>query len=275
MPSPPPCTGLGRQCREVAVTLRVADLDDDSQTLQDAAATWILGHTERITMGKPYVKDAELLVDAVVHVPCKHLRLPGDQPLPASPNGVAEAAPKDRSDVWCAAHGFRGRLPRSSLGHDGYNRNGFRRGDGKFRVVFKGRQRVLELPLKRAARRALPVVETDNPCWDAPCRTADNTMGAACCRDLTLDVVVPKANRRLEALLRARRPPYLCKVTRTDATTVECEVISACGYLAEDGVHCVLHDRLLPNGRPAKPSICFEWPDLDPDDAGHPGCALL
>lgn len=255
--------------------MRVADLEDDSQTLQDAAATWLLGHTERITMGKPYVKGDELLVDAVVHVPCKHLRLPDDRPLPASPNGVREETGGGRPVVRCAAHGFRGSLPRASLAHEGDNRNGFHRRDRKFQIVFKGRQRALNLPLKRAARRALPVLETENPCWSAPCRTADNTTGAACCRDLTLDVVLPKTDRALEDLLRSRRPPYLCKVTRTNDTTVECEVISACGYLGDDGVNCVLHDRLLPNGRSAKPSICFEWPDLGPDDEGHPGCTLV
>lgn len=270
MPHAPPCTGLGRHCRELPLTLRVADLEDDSPTLQDAAATWLLGHTERITMSKPYRRAGELLVDATVHVPCKHLRLAGDRPVPASPDGSRRADP-----VRCAAHGFRGRMPATTLTHDGDNRDGFRRAPDRFQVVFKGRQRVLRLPVKRAAERALPVLNTANPCWAVPCRTADNTEGAACCRDLTLDVVLPISDTELEALLRARRAPYLCKVNRTNETTVECEMISACGYLADDGVNCVLHDRTLPNGRPAKPSICYEWPDLGPDDTGHPGCALL
>jgi len=271
MAAPPPCSALGKQCRELQLTLRIADLEDDSQTLQDAAATWLLGHTERITTGKPYRKRDELLVDVVVHVPCKHLRLAGDRPVPASTDGTNPGS----DPVRCAAHGFHGRLPTTTLTHDGDNRNAFRRTHDKFEIVYKGRQRVVELPLKHAARRALPVIETANPCWAAPCRTADNTMGAACCRDLTLDVVLPLSDEELEALLRARRSPYLCKVNRTNETTVECEMISACGYLANDGVNCVLHDRVLPNGRPAKPSICYEWPDLGPDDTGHPGCALI
>ena len=134
---------------------------------------------------------------------------------------------------------------------------------------------MLPLRVKRAARRALPVVQGANPCLDAPCRTADNTRGAACCRDLTLEVEAPNTEPELERLLRARRSPYLCKVNRTDDQTIECEAISACGYLdPSDGVSCVLHDRVLPNGRSAKPSICWEWPDIGPDEVTHPGCAL-
>ena len=77
------------------------------------------------------------------------------------------------------------------------------------------------------------------------------------------------------ALLRARRSPYVCKVERADADVIECEVISACGYLTADGINCVLHDRRRPDGRPAKPRVCSRWPDLGPDDVGHPGCVLL
>jgi hypothetical protein len=47
-------------------------------------------------------------------------------------------------------------------------------------------------------------------------------------------------------------------------------MISACGYLDEDGLNCRLHGRLRPDGRPAKPDLCSEWPD---DGKGlHPGC---
>jgi len=131
------------------------------------------------------------------------------------------------------------------------------------------------LPLKRAAQKALPVLRNGNPCVDAPCRTADNKHGAACCRDLQLDVLVSEFDEYTEALLRSRKSPYLCKVSRDTPETMECEVISACSYLESDGISCALHDRVLPNGRLAKPSICYEWPDLGPDDTGHPGCPLL
>ena len=69
--------------------------------------------------------------------------------------------------------------------------------------------------------------------------------------------------------------PYLCKVKREDELTLECEAISACEYLDADSVRCCLHDRLLPNGRPAKPSLCSKWPDVEPDETGHTGCRLL
>ena len=114
-----------------------------------------------------------------------------------------------------------------------------------------------------------------NPCAGAPCRTADNRQGAACCRDLTLDVVLPAYDTHAEALLETRKAPYVCKVTRMTEDIVECEVISACGYLGADEVSCQLHDRLRPDGSPAKPSICSDWPDIDHPDDGHPGCRLL
>jgi hypothetical protein len=140
--------------------------------------------------------------------------------------------------------------------------------------VQDGRVESIPLATRPKPRRALPTLQS-NPCVGAPCRTADNTMGAACCRDLTLDVVIPAYDMHSEELLAARKAPYLCKVTRVSEDIVECETISACGYLDTDGVSCGLHDRVRPDGQPAKPSICSEWPDLDPGDTGHPGCRLI
>lgn len=244
------------------MTLRIADLREDGQTFWDAAATWLLGHVERIAMGEPYVRDRLLLVDAVIRVPCKHLT--------SAATGANGGTPRAR----CRVHGFEGSLPAEARAPA--DRPGrFRDSGGRYVVVFKGRRRALELPLTRAAARALPVVQNGNPCTEAKCRTADNTCGAACCRDLTLDVMVRESDTFTEALLRSRKSPYLCKVERADDERIECEVISACGYLKADGISCALHDRLLPNGRQAKPSICWDWPDLGPDDVGHPGCVLL
>ncbi len=132
------------------------------------------------------------------------------------------------------------------------------------------------LPFEEPAPRSLPVIQSENPCATAKCRTADNKLGAACCRDLTLELDLPKRQKRLEALVRARKNPYVCRVNRDDDDTLDCEVISACGYLEEGSVNCTLHGRLRPNGRPAKPSICSDWPDdLEDDETGHPGCVLL
>jgi hypothetical protein len=262
------------------VTLRIATLDEDSQTLRDAAATWLLGHTENITMGKLYVQNRHLQVDAVLHVPCKYLEVlaQGQQGhnggMADRYNGNWTTRVPGPVRVQCAAHGFSGLLPANSR-RNGDERDRFHRRDGKLPIVFKGKQRTMELPLKRAARKALPVIRDGNPCVDAPCRTADNKHGAACCRDLQLDVLVPESEEHMEALLHSRRSPYLCKVTRDTPETIECEIISACSYLESDGISCVLHDRILPNRRLAKPSICYEWPDLGPDDTGHPGCPLL
>ena len=260
MAEAPRCTSLGRHCRELSVTLRIADRKEDSQTFLDAAATWLLGHTERISMGPPYFRDSAFMVDAILRVPCKYLQ------LAAGANG--------HDTGQCSAHGFRDRAPRGTPAPGG-PAPGFRRHDGKSDIVFKGKRRPLHLRLKRAAQRMLPVIQTDNPCVGAPCRTADNTRGAACCRDLTLEVLTQESDIRVESLLRSRKSPYLCKVSRESPEIVECEVISACGYLDDDGITCALHDRLLPNGRLAKPSICMEWPDLGPDDTGHPGCVLI
>lgn len=276
MPAPPPCSELGRHCRELTLTLRIADLREDGRTLQDAAATWLLGHTQRMTFCKPFVRDGELLVHARVHVPCKYLRVDGGNGTGSgSSGGSARSALASRAPTGtarCTAHGFRGPLPAGTqpLPDD---RPAVRHGATTFAVVFRGERRWIQLPLKRAAERALPVLN-DNPCAGAPCRTADNSKGAACCRDLTIDVAVEPDDTVTEALLRARKSPYLCKVTRENPQTIECEVVSACSYLDSDGVSCVLHDRLLPNGRLAKPSICREWPEIGEDEVAHPGCVL-
>jgi hypothetical protein len=123
-----------------------------------------------------------------------------------------------------------------------------------------------------APAHALPVLETGNPCAGAPCRTADNKRAAACCRDLQIEIMCTKTQRRLEALVRARKSPYLCKVERGGDFSIDAEMISACGYLEDDGVACSLHGRLREDGRPAKPDLCTEWP---PKNRGlHPGCVF-
>ena len=255
MTTPPPsCAALGRQCRELELTLHVADLSDDGPVFHDAVATWLLGHTERITFGHPYARGERLLVDATVHVPCKYLRSPRG-------HGGSER---------CAAHGFAGSIPPSTQPGA---RARLRERGGRYTVVQDGEVRTLELASRSPSRRALPTLQTPNPCVGAPCRTADNQPGAACCRDLTIDVVL--ADQHQAALLRSRAAPYLCNVSPAKAGIVECEVISACGYLEGDALQCSLHDRVRPDGSPAKPSICSEWPDLEPGDAWHPGCRLV
>ncbi len=253
MPNPPPCKHLGRHCRELDVTVRISDLEDDSLTLQDAAATWLTGHTERITWGEPYVTDGLFMVDATVHVSCRYLA-------------------GDSKGARCDAHGFRGRMPSSTQTEP----MRLQLGGERFSLVHRRKRTKLTLPFEEAPALSLPVIQSENPCANAECRTSDNKVGAACCRDLTLELDLPRSRQRLEALIRSRKSPYVCRIRRDDDETLDCEVISACGYLEEGSVNCTLHDRVRPNDRPAKPSICSEWPDdLDEDETGHPGCVLI
>jgi hypothetical protein len=232
------------------VTLRVGELEDGSTSL-DHEATWLLGHTDQISFGELWEDEGDLYVEAVLHVSCRYLR---------RENGTAR----------CLAHGFQGLTPRGPRRAEQPRRLG----GNRFLVVDDSRVTARTLPFP-AAQRSLPVLESPaaaNPCATAPCRTADNRRGAACCRDLQVEIMCNRSQRRLEALVRSRRSPYLCKVERAGDFSLEAEIISACGYLADDGVACTLHGRFRPDGRPAKPDLCSEWP---PKNQGlHPGCVF-
>jgi len=243
--APPPCRGLGAQCRSLPVTLRVGSLEEGNASL-DHEATWLIGHTQRITFSEVWEDDGDLYVDAVLHVPCKYLRQAG-------------------TEFHCTAFGFTEPAPRQ------YSRPDQPRhlGGDRFLVVENRRTVVRSL---RAPPRSLPVLEGANPCALAPCRTADNLRGAACCRDLQIEIMCTRQQRRLEALVRSRRSPYLCKVERAGDFSIEAEVISACSYLDEDGIGCTLHGRLRADGRPAKPDLCTEWPPKRQEL--HPGCVF-
>ncbi len=246
MPSAPPCRKLGSQCHALRVTLRVGSLEEGTASL-DHEATWLLGHTQQITFGKPWSGEGDLYVEAILHVPCRYL----------SEEGGAAG---------CRFYGYSGVAPRRPLRAVQPRRLGGQR----FRVVDAQRMVTRSLPEAPAPARALPVLDSANPCAVAPCRTADNKRTAACCRDLQVEIMCTKAERRLEALVRSRRSPYLCKVERGGDFSLDVEMISACGYLGDDGVACSLHGRLRADGRPAKPDLCTEWP---PKNRGlHPGC---
>ena len=147
-------------------------------------------------------------------------------------------------------------------------------GGDRFQMVEtpEARPVIRSLPPAPAPRRALPVLASENPCASAPCRTSDHRRGAACCRDLQVEIMCTKDDRRLEALVRSRRSPYLCKIERGGDFSLDVEMISACGYLEDDGVACSLHGQVRADGRPAKPDLCTEWP---PKNRGlHPGCVF-
>lgn len=232
------------------MTLRVGSLEDGPDSL-DHEATWLLGHTRQITFGQLWEDDGDLYVDAVLHVGCRYLRAEG-------------------RGARCGLYGYSGPLPRGPRRVEQPRRLGGRR----FRIVEDCHQvvRALEPEAPAAPTRALPVLAAANPCAEAPCRTADHVRGAACCRDLQVEIMCTREELALEALVRARRSPYLCKVDRAGDYSLEAEMISACGYLGDDGVACSLHGRRRVDGRPAKPDLCSEWP---PKNRGlHPGCVF-
>jgi hypothetical protein len=241
----PPCRGLGSQCRGVPVTLRVGPLEEGPTSL-DHEATWLIGHTQNISFYDLWEDEGELYVDAMLHVSCRYLR-------------------RDGAQAQCTAHGYMGPAP-----HGPHQREQPRRlTRNRFLIVDDCRTKVRTLP---EPSHSLPVLTGGNPCALAPCRTADNLRGAACCRDLQIEIMCTKRQRKLEALVRSRRSPYLCKVERAGDYSIEAEIISACGYLDDDGIGCSLHGRRRADGRPAKPDLCSEWPPKKQDL--HPGCAF-
>jgi hypothetical protein len=245
----PPCTRLGAQCRRLNVTLRIGSLEEGKTSL-DHEATWLLGHTQHVAFGEVWDSEGELYVEAVLHVPCRFLKAQG----PAGRQGH------------CTAHGFEGPMPRNrSTGEQPR-----RVGDDRFRVVDD--MRLVERRLAPPPR-SLPVMETgENPCASAPCQTADHRRGSACCRDLQIEIMCDRSNTWLEALVRSRRVPYLCKVARPGDFSIEAEIISACDFLDDAGAACTLHGRQRADGRSAKPDLCSDWP---PKGQGlHPGCVF-
>lgn len=250
MSTPPPCTAIGRQCTALKVTLRIGSLDEGDASL-DHESTWLLGHTQHITFLDLWEGEGDLYVDAVLHVPCRFL---------SRADGTAR----------CAAYGYEAPAVTSR------RRTQLRQLNGDwFNLVNRRRMVTRRLPAPAQPRRALPVLagaESANPCADAPCRTADNRQGAACCRDLQVEIMCTRRQRTLEALVRSRRSPYLCKVSREGEFSIDAEMISACGYLEPGGVNCTLHGRTRADGRPAKPDLCSEWPGKQ--KVLHPGCVF-
>jgi hypothetical protein len=246
----PPCREMGSHCDSLRVLLRVAT-EDAGRGSADHEATWLLGHTERITFLGDLERDgSDLYSVAELQVPCRFLGADG------------------RGGASCGAHGYtRAAAPRAPDPAEPR-----RYGSEGFRIVEAGHTVTRTLPAPSSPARALPLHAGSNPCATAPCRTADNRRGAACCRDLQIEIMCTPRQRRLEALIRTRRVPYLCKIERVSPVSLGAEMISACAYLEEDGIRCALHGRTRADGRPAKPDLCSEWPE--PGDNYHPGCVF-
>jgi hypothetical protein len=244
-PVAPPCHALGSQCRGVPVILRVGALEEGNTSL-DHETTWLIGHTQQISFYQIWEDEGELYVDAMLHVPCRYLQREG-------------------ASSRCQAYGFAGPTPRGPRRREQPRRLG----TDRFVIVENRRMAVRVLP---PPKRALPVLAGANPCALAPCQTADHTRGAACCRDLQIEIMCNRRQRRLEALVRSRRSPYLCKVERAGDFSIEAEIISACAFLDDDGIGCSLHGRQRLDGRPAKPDLCSDWPEKK--QGLHPGCVF-
>jgi hypothetical protein len=225
------------------VTLRVAAIEGD----EDHDGTWLLGHTERIDFGSTFEREGELWSNATIHVPCRYLQ--------RDVSGKAT----------CGAHGFTGRVAEPARAPAPR-----RLGRDRFAIVDKGKLVARKLDPPRPPRRGLPVLSI-NPCAAAPCHTSDNRRGDACCRDIQVDICCTTKETRLEALIRSRQSPYLCKTEREDDKSVVVEIISACGFLKEEG-GCDLHGRTRADGRPAKPVMCSHWPGKR--SGLHGGCAF-
>jgi hypothetical protein len=240
---------MGAHCTGLRVVLRVSTLDKGPFS-GDHEATWLLGHTERIGFGRMWRRGGDLFTEAELRVPCRFLEW-------------SEAGP-----ARCRAHGHSRNLPAPSAPAPEARRLG---GD-RFRIIERGRPATRTLPPPVRPSRELPIHAGTNPCVGAPCRTADNRRGAACCRDLQVEIMCTAGQRRLEALVRARQSPYLCKVDRETPESLNAEMISACAYLVEDGIHCALHGRHRADGRPAKPDLCSQWPEGS--ETLHPGCVF-
>ena len=228
------------------MTIRVAAIEGD----EDHDATWLLGHTERIDFGPMFERDGELWCDASIHVPCRFLE---------STPGSAK--------VHCKAWGYDGRV--APVEHTPAPR---RLGKDRFLMVDKKRLTTRRLDPPPVPRRSLPVAQFANPCAGTPCETSDHKRGNACCRDIQVDICCSERQTRLEALICNRKSPYLCKPVRESADLIVVEIISACGFLKDDGTGCDLHGRTRADGRPAKPVMCSHWPDKR--TGLHPGCAF-
>lgn len=236
---------MGAQCRALRVTLRVGSLEDGRDSL-DHEATWLLGHTQRIQFGELWDDGEDVYVQSTIHVPCRFYGVEGNE-------------------ASCGMYGYRSARPRP-----GTRPGQPRQLEGDHFVVVSDSDLVIQK--LEHPRHTLPVLNGSNPCATASCETSDHTRKAACCRDLEIEIMCNEKNQRLESLIHYRKSPYLCKVERAGAFSISAEVISACGFLGDDGVTCSLHGRFRSDGRPAKPDLCSEWPH---EGKGlHPGCVF-
>ena len=166
-PNAPPCRSLGAQCQSLHVTLRIGELEEGPAIASTTRPPGCWATPSRSTFSSCGRAKGDLYVEAVLHVPCRYLHEDGDRAM-------------------CRAHGFEGATPRGPRREP----QPLQLGGDRFVVVEDCQNAVREL---RPPARTLPVLGDatagQNPCATAPCRTADNTRKAACCRDLQVEIM--------------------------------------------------------------------------------------
>ena len=233
----------GRPVPEPPVTLRVGELEEGPESL-DHEATWLLGPHPARSPSRAVGGRGRPVRGRRAPRSCRYLHQDGDS-------------------ARCAAHGFTG--PRHAApAKPQPARSSAATASWWWRT---GGTTVRRFP---PPPRSLPVLDAvRNPCATAACRTADNTRKAACCRDLQVEIMCTRAQQRLEALVRSRRSPYLCKIERAGDYSLEVEMISACGYLDDDGVGCSLHGRHRPDGRTGQARSLLRMAPQEPGAASR------
>ncbi|HEY9384910.1 MAG TPA: hypothetical protein VIP80_15480, partial [Gemmatimonadales bacterium] len=88
----PPCREMGSHCDSLRVLLRVAT-EDAGRGSADHEATWLLGHTERITFLGDLERDgSDLYSVAELQVPCRFLGADGRGGASCGAHGYSRAA---------------------------------------------------------------------------------------------------------------------------------------------------------------------------------------
>ena len=248
-----PAAASGSQCQSIRVTLRDRRAGGRPDSL-DHEATWLLGHTAQIDFLELWEGEGDLYVDAVAPRPLS-LSAPGGRPGPmpgARLRGARAPGARGASRSRC-----------SSAATASWSSTDCR--NAVLRASASPRARC------RCSRTA-PVARATTPAprpRAAPPTTPAKPPAAVTCRSRSC-APGPSADWRRWCVRAARR--ISARSSGPATTSLEVEMISACGYLEGDGVSCSLHGRHRADGRTAKPDLCFEWP---PKNRGlHPGCVF-
>ena len=158
----------------------------------DHEATWLLGHTQQITFSELWEGEGDLYVEAVLHVRCRYLHEDGDW-RSARPHGFeGRNAPRARREPTAAAARRRPVRGRGGPPECGVRELWPPAAPAGARRCHRRRESLRDRPLPHGRQHPQS-------------RLLPGPAG----RDH-----VHQAQRRLEALVRSRRSPYLCKIER-------------------------------------------------------------